>query len=148
MTAKRFSAAAVPVALLVSLLAWLWWATTPTYSLQQVLLALEHHDVVAFEHYVDVAGVASRLIDDASADFESSAHTFGASYLADEDLARAVSLRVMKPQLVQIVKEQARRAVESGDLSQDERSTEAGGVQVSLADMMRKVSGTDRLTFV
>jgi len=107
---------AVTVAILLiggSAFAYWHWTRTPTYSLLQIKKAVETHDVTKFEKHVDIEGVSSRLIDDMMSD--TLKETQSESDIGSFGTALGMGLvQLMKPRLVQAVREQAVRLVEKG----------------------------------
>jgi len=115
------------------------WTCTPTYSLRQIQRAIETHDVAKFEKHVDIQGVSSRLIDDMMSKVlqdtqpQSGAEAFGTAFGLG-------LIQLMKPRLVEAIREQAIRFVEqgsSGIASSITSQNESG--EVSLQSISNKI---------
>jgi hypothetical protein len=121
------------------------WTRSPTYSLRQIAVALDNHDVATFEKYVDVKSVASRLIDDVMAKaLKENGGADSASALGTAFGAGLVQL--MKPRLAEVMEEQASRFVETGRLDESQNGSAPAGGSVSLKDLKEKLVG-DKGTF-
>jgi len=110
---KRLAFYALGVITCFTLLAGSAWvySRTPTYSLHQIGMAFRTHDFAKFEKYVDIESVTSRLIDDVS----SSAVAEGKKEAGIENSDPALHaglLRVMRPQMVDSIREQVVLLVE------------------------------------
>lgn len=122
------------------------WTRTPTYSLRQIQKAVEAHDVAKFEKHVDVEGVSSRLIDDMmSQALKETQSQSGAEALGTALGAGLVQL--MKPRLVEAVREQAVRLVERGSFgSSTPAISESDSEEISLRSMSEQI-GADESSF-
>jgi hypothetical protein len=140
MTKTKLIAFTLPAVLLAGgTFAYWHWTHTPTYSLRQIQKALETHDVAKFEKHVDIQSVSSRLIDDMmSHALKETQPQSGAEGLGTALAAGLVQL--MKPRLVEAIREQAVRLVEQGDLGRSISATnENESGKVSLQAMSEEV---------
>lgn len=119
------------------------WTRTPTYSLRQIQKALETHDVAKFEKYVDIESVSSRLIDDLmSRALKETQSQSGAEGLGTALAAGLVQL--MKPRLVDAIREQALRVVEEGNFeSSTPPTSENDSEGVSLQAISEQIGASD-----
>jgi len=144
MTKKKLAVGAFAALLLVGgALAYWQWTRTPTYSLRQIKKAVETHDVARFEQYVDLDGVSSRLIDDMMSgalkgtDSQSGAEALGTALGAG-------LVQLMKPRLVEVIREQAVRLVETGSFgSSPEATPESDSESVSLQSMFEQAGANE-----
>lgn len=114
--------------------AYAYWTRTPQYSVNRIAHAITSHDVALFEKHVDVESVSARLIDDLLADVTAKqAETEGSSM--GSALAAGL-IQFMKPRLVQIVREQTIRFIETGSFSKHDSSTD-DSESANLEDLSR-----------
>ena len=106
--------------------------SSPKYSLLQAHEALQEHDMVAFEKYVDVQSVSGNLIDQLA----QQQGLIGALNPASGVLKQA--LRYMKPQLTQVARNEVQKYVETGDFKKDPNAPKKK-VDISLSGLWHKV---------
>jgi hypothetical protein len=113
------------------------WSSSPSYSLRQIQQALETHDVVKFEKYVDVETVSSRLIDDVMTQVET----------RDESPATGLAtglVQLMKPRLVDAIQEQVTRLIETGNFAGSSDTAASGDLgNVSLEQMSDQIGARE-----
>jgi hypothetical protein len=120
------------------------WTRTPTYSLRQIQKAVETHDVPKFEKHVDVESLSSRLIDDMMSE------ALKETQSGSEELGTALAaglVQLMKPRLVEAVREQVVRLVERGNFGSSTPATsESDSEKVSLQTISEQI-GADQDSF-
>ena len=91
------------------------WIRSPKYSLWQAKKAIEQHDLISFEKYVDIEGLTGRLIDQLL-EFSSSQREEPTNEWTQvgRNLAKGI-IGLLKPQLAKMAKEQIAYYVEKGD---------------------------------
>lgn len=122
MTARRWIGLVVTLVALAGGSFWLWRTQvtdTPKYSLKQAADAVEKHDLQKFKKYVDLEGVAERLVDDVVAQAASGRSSSNTAGEMGEALGRGLA-ELMKPRLVDRVVSSVERYVETGELPAEE----------------------------
>jgi len=100
-----------------------WWTTTPQFALGEIRAAIRSHDLEKFEKYVDLDSVASEAVDDVLTD--SVQRALGAGALGNFIGASLVGL--VKPNLVQALKQQIIHYVETGNTGPASDQTSSRG---------------------
>jgi len=114
------------------------FAAGPEYSLVKAAAAVQAHDVAAFEQYVDVSSVASKLVDQVTQ--QGSA----LKLIAPGSMAFSGALRMLKPQLAQAARQEVQRYVKTGSATAAAETAQSGRVMnVSLLGIASKVVGPD-----
>ena len=120
------------------------WITSPEYSLLQVKNAMDQHDAVLFERHVDIAAFVTRVIDVVVAVSIAEASESGD---ASDALAGAFLVglvEVMKPALIDYVREQWLMAVEGRsttlDANQVPRNPIEAGLKKAIDDLLVDVN--------
>jgi hypothetical protein len=108
------------------------FTSSPKYSLLQVHEAMEDHDMVAFEKYVDVPGVTGSLVDQLAEQRGLISALNPASGIMRQ------ALRYMKPQLTQVARKEIEKYVETGDFKKDPNAPKKK-VDISLSGLWHKV---------
>lgn len=110
----------------------------PKYALIQVANAARTHDMATFEHYVDVSSVTGNLVDQVA----DQGSTLG--LMNTGGLAFKSALRMLKPQLTQVVRREVQQFVETGSLKgPSEAAASEGVMNLSLAGLAGKVASAD-----
>ncbi len=109
----------------------------PKYALVQVANAARTHDMATFEKYVDVNSVTSSLVDEVT----NQSSAFG--LLNPGGFAFKSALRMLKPQLTQVVRKEVQHFVETGSLQGAATAGAKGGTNISLAGLAGKVASPD-----
>jgi hypothetical protein len=98
-----------------------YYTTTPTYSVLQILNAVQDHDVALFEKHVDVDTLFNRLIDDVMAQqLTKASGDDGSGWGKLGSALGAGMVQMIKPTLVSGLKSSALRYVETGELKKPE----------------------------
>lgn len=108
---KKIVLAAVVAVIVIALLGYWYWTKTPQYSLKQMQESVAQHDLAAFNKYVDIDSVTSRAIDqllelklnDPKDVQDDTTKNFAAGLI-----------KILKPQLVAVAKEEMKTFVEKG----------------------------------
>lgn len=87
-----------------------YWTTTPEYSLREARAAIKSHDLVKFQKYVDVESVASGMVDSFMA---GPVHDMSGLGFVGRMLTIGL-VGLVKPSLIDSVKEEILRLVEKG----------------------------------
>ena len=107
----------------------------PKYALIQVANAARTHDMATFERYVDVNSVTGNLMDQVA----DQGSTLGLPNIGGLSLKSA--LRMLKPQLTQVVRKEVQQFVETGSLQGPANAAASEGVMnISLAGLAGKVA--------
>jgi len=119
-----------------------YWQFTksPKYSLLQAKKAFEQHDLVSFEKYVDVEGIANSLIDqmlEIATEQEKPKDEW--EQLGESIVKGLVTL--LKPQLSKLAKQQITKLVETGKLEEEHQKTKSEEPNFSLSDIWNKAGG-------
>ena len=97
-----------------------WWRGRPEYSLNQIGVAVQTHNLHLFRKHVDTKAISGRLIDDLinlpTDSTESPADQTG------QALGQAL-VGLMKPRIVEAFEEQIERYVETGSFNSDKSKT-------------------------
>lgn len=103
----------------VGLAGWYYWTGTVYYSLHQIRQAVTRHDRYLFEKHVDLDNLTRRFIDDALAVFtdELQQEVTGAWQQMATTIGMTV-IQLLKPRLIEEVRQAVIRGVESGSLKQ------------------------------
>ena len=111
----------------------------PKYALVQVANAARTHDMATFERYVDLNSVTGSLVDQVA----NQGPTLG--LLNSEGLVFKSALRMLKPQLTQVVRKEVQQFVETGSLpgASPDAAMPKGLMNVSLAGLVGKVASSD-----
>ena len=126
--------------LIVAAAIYYWqWTHSPKYSLLQAKKAVEKHDLVYFEKYVDVQSLTERLIDQVL-DFSTGQKEQPTNEWEQmgENFAKGF-INLLKPQLAKLAKEQVANYVEKGSFETQKDKPE--GPQFSLKDIWSKSGG-------
>ncbi|WP_333594750.1 hypothetical protein, partial [Anaerospora hongkongensis] len=108
---KKIVLAAVAAVIVIALLGYWYWTKTPQYSLKLMQESVVKHDLAAFNKYVDIDSVTSRAIDqllelklnDPKDVQDDTTKNFAAGLI-----------KILKPQLVAVAKEEMKTFVEKG----------------------------------
>lgn len=98
---------------------YIYWLRTPQYSLNQIKKAVEQHDLVTFEKHVDIDSLVTRFIDQAISKEMGDSNE-------DIDTLAAGFIEMLKPQIVEVAKNQIKTYVEKGnfeDVKEDDTET-------------------------
>ncbi|HEY9784122.1 MAG TPA: hypothetical protein V6D17_01885, partial [Candidatus Obscuribacterales bacterium] len=95
-----------------------YWTTTPYHAVLEIRSSIIHHDLKTFEEYVDVDSVATKMIDGFLTPQVRAA--LGRGVLGE--LLGSGIVHLMKPTLVNIIKDEVVHFVENNDLEQRSRS--------------------------
>ncbi|UOQ66307.1 DUF2939 domain-containing protein [Hymenobacter volaticus] len=110
----------------------------PKYALVQVANAARTHDMATFERYVDVNSVTGSLVDQVA----NQGPELGS--MNPGGLAFKSALRMLKPQLSQMVRKEVQQLVETGSLQgAADASVSKGIMNISLAGLAGKVASPD-----
>lgn len=110
----------------------------PKYALVQVANAARTHDMATFERYVDVNSVTGNLVDQVANQGSS------LGLLNPGGLAFKSALRMLKPQLTQVVRKEVQQFVETGSLQGAANAVDSKGMMnISLAGLAGKVASPD-----
>lgn len=90
-----------------------YWTTTPFYSILEIKESIVHHDLKTFEQYVDVERVSSHMIDGFLTPQVRSRLSKGVL----GDLLGSSLISLVKPTLMDIIKNEVSHFVESNQLS-------------------------------
>jgi hypothetical protein len=95
------------------------WTHSPKYSLMQAKEALENHDIISFEKYVDVQSLTERLIDQLL-DFSSEQKEQPSNERSQmyKNFAKGF-ISLLKPQFAKMAKEQVSYYVEKGSFENE-----------------------------
>ncbi len=93
-----------------------YWTTTPFYSILEIRESIVHHDLKAFEQYVDVERVSSNMIDGFLTPQVRSRLSKGVL----GDLLGSSLISLVKPTLMDVIKNEVSHFVESNQLSINE----------------------------
>lgn len=119
-----------------------YYTTTPTYSVLQILNAVQDHDVALFEKHVDVDTLFNRLIDDVMA--QQIAKTSGDDDSGWGKLGSALGagmVQMIKPTLVSGLKSSALRYVETGELKKPEAKSSSPSETAQAAAEKASIGG-------
>lgn len=105
---------------------------TPKYSLLQAHEAMEDHNMVAFEKYVDVESVTSNLVDQLATQ-----RSIIGSLIPGNALVKQ-ALQYMKPQLTNVARKEIEKYVETGDFKKDPNAPKKK-IDISLSGLWHKV---------
>lgn len=108
---KKIVLTAVAAVIVIALLGYWYWTKTPQYSLKLMQESVAKHDLAAFNKYVDIDSVTSRAIDqllelklnDPKDVQDDTTKNFAAGLI-----------KILKPQLVAVAKEEIKTFVEKG----------------------------------
>ncbi|WP_312339432.1 hypothetical protein [Anaerospora hongkongensis] len=108
---KKIVLTAVAAVIVIALLGYWYWTKTPQYSLKLMQESVVKHDLAAFNKYVDIDSVTSRAIDqllelklnDPRDVQDDTTKNFAAGLI-----------KILKPQLVAVAKEEIKTFVEKG----------------------------------
>lgn len=106
----------------------------PSGALSQAAKAVQAHDMVAFEKFVDVSSVTNHLVDDVAS--QGSAVT---SLLPGGQLAVAGAMRLLKPTLAKAAHKEVQRYVETGSLEAAAAAAPKRLVNISLTGLASKI---------
>ena len=110
----------------------------PKYALVQVANAARTHDMATFERYVDVNSVTGNLVDQVA----NQGSELG--LMSPGGLAFKSALRMLKPQLSQVVRKEVQQFVETGSLQgATDGAASKGMMNISLAGLAGKVASPD-----
>jgi hypothetical protein len=110
----------------------------PKYALVQVANAARTHDMATFERYVDVNSVTGNLVDQVA----NQGSELG--LMNPEGLAFKSALRMLKPQLTQVVRKELQQFVETGSLQGAADAPPSKGIMnISLTGLASKVASPD-----
>ncbi|HEX8427445.1 DUF2939 domain-containing protein [Hymenobacter sp.] len=110
----------------------------PKYALVQVANAARTHDMATFERYVDVNSVTGSLVDQVANQSSS------LGLLNPGGIAFKSALRLLKPQLTQVVRKEVQQFVETGSLQGGADALASKGMMnISLAGLAGKVASPD-----
>lgn len=90
-----------------------YWTTTPFYSILEIREAIVHHDLKAFEQYVDVERVSSNMIDGFLTPQVRSRLSKGVL----GDLLGSSLISMVKPTLMDLIKNEVSHFVENNQLA-------------------------------
>ncbi len=138
MKTRLVGAAVLMIGVASAVTAYVYWKSTPAYSLRQAKHAVDSHDVGTFEKYVDVESISSRLIDDMMARTMEDAQGNGSAHALGATLASGL-MQLVKPRLVQMVREQTERFVETGSLQESAQRATSDSSDVSLETIARNL---------
>lgn len=93
-----------------------YWTTTPFYSILEIRESIVHHDLKSFERYVDVERVSSNMIDGFLTPQVRSRLSKGVL----GDLLGSSLISLVKPTLMEVIKNEVSHFVESNQLSINE----------------------------
>lgn len=142
---KKVVIISVSVIVVIAIAIYYWqWTCSPKYSLLQAKKAIENHDVVSFEKYVDVQSLTERLIDQfldmTTAQQEQPVNEWEQM---GQNIAKGF-INLLKPQLAKLAKEQVAYYVEKGSF--EDAKDKAEGPQFSLKEIWNK-SGREKSKF-
>ncbi|WP_310393106.1 hypothetical protein [Hymenobacter sp.] len=110
----------------------------PQGALVSAAAAVQTHDMVAFEKYVDVNSVTSHLVDDMAQ--QGSAIS---SLLPGGSLMLGGAMRLLKPALAKAAHQEVQRYVETGSLEAAAAAAPKRAVKVSLTGLASKIVSPD-----
>lgn len=110
----------------------------PSGALASAAAAVQAHDMVGFEKYVDISSVTSHLVDDVTQ--QGSALT---SLLPGGSLATGLAMRMLKPTLAKAAHKEVQRYVETGSLEAAAAAAPKRLVNISLTGLASKVVSPD-----
>ena len=110
----------------------------PSGALVAAAAAVQTHDMVTFEKYVDVSSVTSHLVDDVAQ--QSSALT---SLMPGGSLMMGGAMRLLKPALAKAAHQEVQRYVETGSLEAAAAAAPKRIVNVSLTGLASKIVNPD-----
>lgn len=137
---KKIAIISVIVIVVIAIAIYYWqWTRSPKYSLLQAKKAIENHDVVSFEKYVDVQSLTERLIDQfldlATAQQEQPVDEWEQM---GQNIAKGF-INLLKPQLAKLAKEQVAYYVEKGSFEDAKDKDESP--KFSLKEIWNKSGG-------
>lgn len=137
----------IVIILIVALVSILYRQHTlsPEYSLWQAKKAVEQHDVISFEKYVDVEGVSNSLIDQVISMRKEETQPQHESEQLGESIAKGLVM-LLKPHLSKMASEQMVKYVETGKFEEVEKSPQSGEPNISLSSIWEK-SGKEENAF-
>ncbi len=113
-----------------------YWIHSPKYSLLQIKVSIEKHDIEGFYKYVDVESMVDRLIDQILENSAAGAKESRNEWeKAGQNIAKGL-VSLLKPQLVKLAKEQVTSYVERGSFESQQSHTQDAGF--SPAKMLEK----------
>lgn len=130
MNRKHIIIAAISIVIIVvGAFGYMRWKKSPQYSLSQVKVAFENHDIVSFEKYVDIESVSTRYIDEAMV--VAMEETESDDELDDwaSGLAQGM-MQLMKPQLVEMIEQQLKALIEEETVEIDPEMEENESLNV------------------
>lgn len=107
-----------------------YWARTPQYALQQIVKAVETHDVELFRKYVDVNTVASRFIGDMMDSVTQDEESGDEASELGKNFGKGL-VNLMKPRLTEIIAEQLDKYVETGDLGKSAQADKKEAISLT-----------------
>ena len=108
------------------------WTSSVAYSLRQIQDAIRSHDAVKFQKYVNLESLSSRLVDDLASQAMRDQKESSPSATLGTALAAGL-MQLMKPRLVELIREQAVRFVEQGRLEPQPRILESTSADKGLS---------------
>lgn len=87
--------------------------TSPKYSLLQAHEAMQDHDMVAFEKYVNIESITTDLVNDMSQQKSL------INLLNPGSLVLKQAIQFMKPQLASVARKEVQKYVETGSFAKD-----------------------------
>jgi DUF2939 family protein len=129
---RRAKTWGVPAALVVlSVLGWLYAASTPRYALYRLGVAMQGHDVAAAERYFDAERIADSATDVIVADyFARQPAPTGAAESLGRQIATNMAKRRVRPQVLTRVRAEIRHSVERADVQAAALALPVGAVAV------------------
>ncbi|PAB61010.1 DUF2939 domain-containing protein [Anaeromicrobium sediminis] len=140
---KKLIIALIGLIVVGTIVAYMYWVRTPQYSLNQIKKAVQQHDLITFEKYVDIDSLVTRFIDQAIAK-EMHNSTDGTAKLA------AGLVEMIKPKIVESSKNQIKAYIEKGDF-EETKENDTGisvkhfykGVEFRSIDKIKKSGNID-----
>ena len=114
------------------------WTKAPSYSLKQVSNAIETHDLMKFQKYVDIESAVARFVDQTMTENLAKQQASGNSLGAD--FAQGI-IQAMKPQLQSTIEQQIKALVEKGSDSAEEDV--ADDANINLANFFQRNKETN-----
>lgn len=101
--------------------AYMYWKTTPSYSLVRLTMSVKNHDVEEFEKYMDVSSLLDNLFTDV---IENEMKSAGAEQAAEMQMAMGF-FALLKPTLIDMTKKEVLKAVETGSFDNFKEENES-----------------------
>lgn len=135
---KKYFIFTLAAILFISCFGYWYWLRTPQYSLKVIKEAVETHDLGKFEKHVDIDTLVSRLVDQLL-----DTRLNNKSTIQDEQAnAFAAGLvKMLKPQLVSMAKDQIRSYVEKGTPESPQKDTTEPAPTFSINDFYKNTGG-------